>query len=297
VLGAPAAGNVHTVVVNPAYVYFTTSASVYTCPLAGCFGGIAPPIYTASNSALGGLIFGSSINDVAVADQNNSLVFDISSAGALNWTTDSTVFNQPAGLTTDGTNIYAGEYAGSIAYVPKGGGAVNLLCTFGTHFVAKVAYDPGTKSVFGAVRDASGGGYVIQCTVPSGTLTTFGPLEPAVWDIAVVGSNVYYVIGGTAPGYADGGLFVSPDTALTSRTALATGSAYGQAIAMTADQSNVYFFSGGGRAIYRCALGGCGGAPTAIATGVYGIVTMTNDANAIYWGLGTTPNTVVKLAK
>jgi hypothetical protein len=241
------------------------------------------------------MIFDSSINDVAISDGNDNLVFDMRSDGSVNWTTDSTVFYGPMGLTADGTNIYAGEYGG-IAYVPRAGGAVNLLCGSGNRYVERVAYDPGTNSVFGAVREESGGGYVIQCAVPSGGLTTTGPLS-AVNDITVAGGNVYYVIAGTAPGYSDGGLFVSQDTALTLPAALAKGSAYGNALAMTADQSNVYFYSNASDAVYRCALGGCGGAPTAIATGVGPIATMTNDDKAIYWGLGNWPNTVGKLAK
>ena len=52
---------------------------------------------------------------------------------------------------------------------------------------------------------------------------------------------------------------------------------------MTADASHVYFFSFQSTNIYRCALGGCGGAPTEIVPAQVEVPAMVNDAQYVYW--------------
>lgn len=282
------------IAVSPSKVFFTDPAHAFACPLTGCTG-TPSPLYTetVTNPSLVAVMYDPTFQDLKLAEDNSSDIYDVSiSNGAVNWENSGIGIANPLGLTQDLNNVYWAQYNG-VAYTQLAGGSTTQLCNFTfNQYVRNVTYDNGTNSVFGAVEGTSGG-YVVQCPVGGGSTTTYGPLEPDVYDITAVGNHVYYVILGTAPARADGGLFVSADTALTTRTTLATGSAYGDAVALTADLNNVYFAAGNSGKIYKCATNGCGGAPTAVAT-ASGVNHMVNDTTAIYWTAG---DTVMKLAK
>ena len=97
-------------------------------------------------------------------------------------------------------------------------------------------------------------------------------------------------------GNTNGGLFSATAATLGNVQPLAqSGQTYGFAQSLTTDASYVYFSGGNSEDIYKCALGGCGGAPTILATGQADVTAMVNDGSAVYWV--NVSGQVVKVAK
>jgi hypothetical protein len=275
--------------VTASTIYFAdgSGAHISSCPITGC---TTPTIlYTTSGMWGGQLLYWPTTNALIVSDTNNGKIRSVSTTGTLNWTI--TGQNLPAYLATDGNYLFWGEQGGiGRAYLASGMTEGSLTTTSGDYPYG-IWYDPATADVFAAV----GGAGMLECT-ESSACTTASPTifnNPTV--ILVQGSTIYFgAQGSAAKNYTDGGLFSAPVNNPTNVTALATGANYAYPLSMTADASNVYFFSYQSYNVYECARGGCGGAPTEIVAGTTETPSMANDASFVYLGHN---GAIVKVAK
>jgi hypothetical protein len=279
-------GNGEGVALDGTSVYFTTASSssgksVFKCPLSGC--GTAATAINSSFMRTGHLHYSSSSSALYVADNEAFNATSITTSGGLNWT--SSTLNDPQGMTDDASFLYVGDQD-QIDKIDKGTGALSVLVGGINGYVWGVAYDAATSRVYGAVFGSNGPGEIVSCPT-SGAACTSLPLSTGgnAFDILVVGSQVYWVDSGDGSnGNTNGGLFTATTPSLTNVQAMAqSGTTYGFALALTSDASSIYFTGGNSGDVYQCAIAGCGGTPTIMATGQGSARAIVNDSSAVYW--------------
>jgi len=282
------------IAIDSADVFFTNGrTSVYACPLSGC-----PATPNAINTGFTNttqLHYSSSTGALYVGDIGAGTETSLTTSGGVNWQAAESL-NDPQGETEDATYLYVGD-ENQIDRFAKSSGTFTVLANGIAGFVWGVWYDSATSNVFGAVNGTSGGGLIVSCPVAGTactqiTLATNGP----AFETMVIGSIVYWVDGGDpAMNNTNGGLFMANSADLGNVQAVAAGASYGFALALTADATNIYFTSGSSGNVYRCAIAGCAGAPTTIATGQGSARAIVTDSVAVYWV--NDAGQVVKVAK
>lgn len=246
----------------------------------------------------------------------------------------STVFcgGSPRGanaLVSDGTNVYWSDQIGGVYTCPVGGcvnptklstsygdtaatfggiavDANNLYWTTDSHVYTcdKQTCNGGNANIFAntggvdLVIDSTHaywttGGAVLSCPLSGCPGNIAGQLVPtaqgASW-IAVDGSQVYWTSGTTGVKACNKATCLSPSTLFTGT--IGNG--------VTADGVNAYWIAvpGANYNIDRCAVGGCGGTPTNVASGPgTSINALTSDATSVYWLTQNGTSAVVKIAK
>jgi hypothetical protein len=266
-------------------LYFTNNrTSVYKCPTTGCSGGTPTPI-NSSFSIAGQIHYSSTHSAIYVSDIGSGDISSMTTSGAINWTTTFGGFSDPQGLSEDGSFVYVAD-DNVIDKVAKSNGAATKLGSGATGNVWSVAYDSVTTRVFGAVYNSSGAGEIVSCPVGGAACSAIALANQGRgYGIMLIGSTVYWVDGGNgSTGNSGGGLFSATASTLGNVQALASsGTTYGFALALTSDASFIYFTGGNSGDIYKCAIGGCSGAPSVIATGQGSARSILTDSSAVYW--------------
>ncbi len=287
--------------VDATSVYFTDGASghLYKCPLSGCAGN--PTVLRSGLTSADSVYYDAGSNSVFVADGTSSVFYNVSTSGTLIYSVN--VSGSFAGYTTpraffaDASFVYWGNNGNANTEIDKAaksngsGVAINNPNIAASKGVWSLAYDGTSDRLFSAVFSAN---LVSSCPRGGGACSVLGT-NPLPTGVSVVGNRIFISVRGTSPGYNDGGIYTATTT-LASPAAFAIGPSY--AIlngTLTADPNFVYWGGQSGK-IYRCAVGGCGGVPTAITpTGMFFDENfIVNDMSAIYWVGG---GSVVKLAK
>lgn len=220
------------------------------------------------------------------------------------------------GIALDATNVY----------VTTGGGVQVLKCAksgCGSNPVLLWSGEQQTPQYFpqGIVIDGAtaywtiGGGLVMRCaTAGCGNMpehfwtASRGTSQAATNGIAVDGTHVYWT--NSQPLMYGQAMQCARSNCAGTVKILASGLSLAYAIAV--DGANAYFtqvgstlidgggvYDGPGR-VMRCAIGGCGGHPTALADGLSGPLGIALDANAVYWteeGMADTDGEIVSLPK
>jgi hypothetical protein len=292
------------IAVSGTTLFFDSGYDVYACPLAGC-GSSPAPIYHGGDAGypLYGIAFDVTTSELLVSDSPDVVAIGahVPNVYPLEWRAAMPGLLPTAyAPTTSGNLLFVGGYnliaQGDTQAILAGSGTANLttLCSFTSDTgVFSLTYDPGTTSVFGAEPGSNMGGAIVKCLVGSdaGTSTSVAT-PPGAYDLVLSGQTVFVAVGGTpALSYADGGIYWSP-TGTLSLNKGTVGSTYGGGQALTGDATYLYFWSNRNN-VYRCSIASHCTDATIIAS-AFGVTSMTNDANFIYW---LANGTAAKLAK
>jgi hypothetical protein len=248
----------------------TNYGYVEYCPVTGCplVGGVptATVIWSLNgNVGIYDIVYDSGSGYLYFGDANESNAYTIKTNGTV-------VFNESVGVAsavaTDATYVYYADYQGlSYANKSTGGTLTRIISTIS--YTRGVAVDPNSGNIWGAAQ----GGTVVSCTrTPSCSQWTW--TGTPYW-VSIIGASPYVLT-------ANGGLYKCvSDTDCTQASATQISSETGLSM-FSNDATYAYF--GYGAQIQRCALTGCtSGGPTVVSGANGNVVSLTNDANWIYW--------------
>lgn len=253
-IASAGSGPVQGVAIDSSSVYWTTSAALYKCPLGGCGG--SPTLL------LSGLM----------GDAGISGGWDI----AVDSTSVYLAIHQPVGAVQ------------KCATAGCNGSPTTLASGAAQDWPSGIAVSGGNVYWTLEGKPAAANGAVLTCSVAGcATPTTLVAGLGVPTGIAVDATSYYAVsnyTGNVKKGDMHGGTVGN----------LATGQAGPYRIAV--DSTNAYWTNYGGSpgTVMKCAIAGCGMAPTTLATNQTNPRNIALDATSVYW---TTSNSVMKVAK
>jgi hypothetical protein len=306
------------IAVSDAAVYWTTDAGdLRTCPLSGCGSG---PVTIATNQGSQSYVAVDTTSVYWTSFNTDGLtgggIVKCPLSGCVGAPTKVAASPSPLQLAVDGTSVFWDTY-------PNNGHQVWTAPAVGGNATVFAQLDPGdagvgqlwamavdTSSVYWTFMpntqrpavmrmNKDGTGFTSLYTAPnSATGNEFN-------GIAVDGNHVYWVNyeyvndDGSATSLSHAYQMNKDGTGLLTLATLSSAISYD----VKSDGTDVYWVSSGAlNAVYKCAIGGCGGNPTVVAAGTnWEPVALAVDSRAVYWAaVGVGPggtHGVMKIAK
>jgi hypothetical protein len=255
------------------YVGGTTNTGyVEYCPITGCPQVAGVPTATViwslnGNVAIYDIVYDSGSGYLYFGDANESSAYAIKTSGAQVWRDGVGV---PSAVATDATYVYFADNQG-LSYADK----LTMATTTLPRIISTISYtrgvavDPNSGNIWGAAQ----GGTVVSCT-RTGTCSQWTWTGTPYW-VSIIGTSPYILT-------ATGGLYKCvSDTDCTQASATQISTETG--LSMFSNDATYAYFGYGGQ-VQRCALTGCtSGGPTVVSGANGNVVSLTNDANWIYW--------------
>jgi stigma-specific protein Stig1 len=281
------------VVVDATFVYWTNSlgngGSVMECVATGC-------------ADRPSTLVGNLTNAFSIAQDDTNIYFTTTDfGGAADICAKSGCFgsehplaqNQSgaAGIAVDSTNVYwADTGAGTIESCPIAG------CNGTPTPLASGQAQPNQVAVTGGNvywTNTGAGGQLMFCASSSCTPKPFGPAANGTYALATDSKNVYWSDETSA-------LYECPLAGCPTTPLVLAQGAIGGPAGIASDGTDVYWTTQGPDAVVKCAVSGCGGVPTTLASGAS--VTLPAgialDPTSIYWANSpSTGGSIMRLAK